>query len=722
MGAELPAVGYAVPLVVAPGGTVALKLSGEDTGAVTATAVRFTCCDPDPASAGIRFAPVGEPVQARLRPQVTRPGSHIRIDAPPAPAGSFSVAMLVLPTRRDAGRQTLMAQWDADRRAGFILAMTAEGGLDLTLGDGAGAAQTVSIGRPLGEGWQRVGAVLSLKERRVSLVQGALNDQEDETAAQADLDAGWALPAVPLLIGAAPGPSAHLNGRIERPALLAGAADPALLRRFLTDFPLAPPESCIACWDLARDIAGIAVTDIVGGHHGRTVNLPARGVTGAFWDASSNEWWHAPERYAAIHLHDDDIADCGWETAATLAIPAAARSGYYAAKIEAADGRHLAWVPFFVSAAAQATAARIAVLAPTYTYLAYANSHIKLDHPNSEALFERVLTLTEVDLYLNAHREIGLSLYDTHTDGSGVFYSSPLRPILNIGPGPSSREYVNDSLVPAWLEHEGFDYDVITDEDLHRQGAALLGRYAVLITLSHPEYDTTRMLDAIEAFQNAGGRHMYLGGNGFYWRIGLSSHHPGVVENRRGFAGMRTWEGEPGEEGLSFTAEPGGMWRHLGRAPQRLTGVGFCASVFDRYGWYRRVATERFAFVFEGVPDPVFGRRAVRNDGTVGFEVDRWEPGLGSPRAGVVLATSEGLGPGALLSVEEMITTTRALDAEQTAQVRADMVMTPIPRGGAVWSTGSVAWVQGLPVDGFDNDVARITRNVLVRFLDPAPL
>ncbi len=45
---------------------------------------------------------------------------------------------------------------------------------------------------------------------------------------------------------------------------------------------------------------------------------------------------------------------------------------------------------------------------------------------------------------------------------------------------------------------------------------------------------------------------------------------PAAIEMRRGITGVRTWEGEPGESQLGFTGEPGGLWRSLGRAPQRL--------------------------------------------------------------------------------------------------------------------------------------------------------
>ena len=35
----------------------------------------------------------------------------------------------------------------------------------------------------------------------------------------------------------------------------------------------------------------------------------------------------------------------------------------------------------------------------------------------------------------------------------------------------------------------------------------------------------------------------------------ISKNFPGVIENRRGASGVRTWEGEPGEHHLSFNGE-----------------------------------------------------------------------------------------------------------------------------------------------------------------------
>ncbi|MDE2912984.1 MAG: hypothetical protein OXL68_08675 [Paracoccaceae bacterium] len=102
------------------------------------------------------------------------------------------------------------------------------------------------------------------------------------------------------------------------------------------------------------------------------------------------------------------------------------------------------------------------------------------------------MVLSEDELYLNEYREFGLSLYDTHGDGSGVVHSGSRRPMLNVRPGLYTFIYVNDTHILKWLETKGFDYDVATDENLHRHRQDLLQPYRVLITVSHPEYYSTR--------------------------------------------------------------------------------------------------------------------------------------------------------------------------------------------------------------------------------------
>ena len=733
--------GYVDSLSVAPGDRLELKLSCTDVERYRLDFVRIVCGDPDPRGPGLRLEPAASPVDGEYegRFQAIDVGSCVRIDDPPGPddGASFSLAAFIWPTAPVGARQTVMGRWSEPDASGYALEIGETGELRLRLGARDIVSDAACPGTLVERRWHFVAASFAA-ETGVARVHWSVLEPYAGGAHSASAsmdDVSWRAPPpdTPFLIGAhraAPShgrwmSGAHYNGKVEGPVLLGGAAALDRLRAIVEGAATAGPEDrLLAAWDFSSGIDGTTVPDR-GPHarHGNTVNLPARGVTGRSWDGSVADWRHAPGQYGAIHFHDDDLYDCRWSTDVAFDVPESWKSGFYAARMRAPGS--VGYVAFFVRPRRGEPRAAIALVASTATYMSYANTHIKFDSLNTENLYESVTPISEDELYLNEHRELGLSHYDTHSDGSGVFYASRLRPMLNFRPGLYTFNYLNDTHVVAWLAARGFECDVITDGDIHDEGESLLSRYRVVISGSHPEYTSTAMWDAFDAYQRAGGRHMYLGGNGFYWRIAYSRELPGVIENRRGITGVRTWEGEPGEHHLSFTGEPGGLWRSNGRPPQRLVGVGFSATLFDRSACYRRTEASRLprvAFVFEGIGDDErIGDFGLRGGGAAGMELDRWDAALGAPPNSVVLASSEDVGIGGLLSVEEFVTTTRALDGAQNGRVRADMAFFETPGGGAVWSTGSIAWATSLACNGFDNNVSRITENVLRRFLDPRP-
>ena len=732
--------GYVDPLICGGGDQVAVKLSCDDIAAYQAEVVRLICADPDSRGPGLRYEAVVTiaPIARPGRPQAIHPGSFVRIDdtGPLRRATRFAFAAMVFPTLLDGHIQTIASLWEPDNQQGYAIGLDESGALAARIGDGTGAVATLSTATPLLlREWSYIAVWYDNDSGRLELIQACLADFPGMAtkAARQGLSSlklrGF--PTTPFMLAAEARRSAGghpvagraFNGKIERPRIAEVSIAPERLRALVeSDDSDAGGDEVIAAWDFAVDITTARVHDR-GPHglHGTTVNCPARGMTGYNWDGSSEDWRSAPMQYGAIHFHDDDLYDCRWDTDFEIALPTALRSGYYAVRVTAPGCE--TFVPFFVSARCGAPTAPVVVVAATATYLAYANTHVKFDSLNSENLFESVMQVSEQEDYLNSHRELGYSTYDVHADGSGVFYSSWLRPLLTVQPGLYTFNYVNDSHLLAWLENLPQPYDVITDHDLHRHGQALLANYRVVITGSHPEYFSTAMWDALFTYQQQGGRHIYLGGNGFYWRTGFNIAFPAAIEMRRGITGVRTWEGEPGEGQLGFTGEPSGLWRSLGRAPQRLCGVGFSATIFNRSTYYIRTAQGRradLAFIFAGVADDAhIGDFGLRGGGAAGLEIDRWDPVLGSPPNGVVVATSEGIGIGGLLTVEEFITTTRALDAEQNGKVRADICIFATPGGGAVFSVGSIAWPTSLMHATGDNNVARITANVLRRFLDP---
>jgi N,N-dimethylformamidase len=319
-----------------------------------------------------------------------------------------------------------------------------------------------------------------------------------------------------------------------------------------------------------------------------------------------------------------------------------------------------------------------------------------------------------------------MSAYDKHSDGSGICHASLRRPMLDFRPKARCRTFNAPHQFPAdlylvdWLEEKGFTFDVVTDHELHGEGVELLRRYRVVLTGSHPEYWTSAMIDARDAYFDGGGRMLYLGGNGFYWVTAVAIDDPGLVEVRR-WAGIRTWQSEPGEVWLSLTGEMGGLWRDHGHAPQKAVGVGFTGMGFDRGVPYRRTPASfgsAFAFIFDGVADEVIGAGVslVLNRGAVGFEIDRADEVLGTPAHTVVLASSERLTDAYQFVVEEIMSPTPWDGGSTNPRIRADMVLLEYPAGGAVFSVGSIIWTATLSFAEYDGDTSRITANVLRAF------
>lgn len=185
------------------------------------------------------------------------------------------------------------------------------------------------------------------------------------------------------------------------------------------------------------------------------------------------------------------------------------------------------------------------------------------------------------------------------------------------------------------------------------------------------------------------------------------------------------WAADASQGHLAFTGEMAGTWSGVGRAPHLLTGVGFITQGFDESAGYRRRtgsgdSDERGAFVFEGVSDDVIGDFGLLMGGAAGYEIDRADPGLGTPSHAIVLASSEGhsnIFDLVVMSIGDRLPV--AHDAPD--RIRADMVFFEADNGGAVFSVGSIAWSGSLAHNRYDNNVARVTHNVLKRFADPTP-
>lgn len=178
----------------------------------------------------------------------------------------------------------------------------------------------------------------------------------------------------------------------------------------------------------------------------------------------------------------------------------------------------------------------------------------------------------------------GCSTYNFHTDGTGICFASHLRPLFNLRPNyltfgdtncSGLRHFPADMHLIAWMHHQNIDYDIITDHDVHKDGVRAIVQYRTIVTATHPEYHTEETLNALQEYRDSyGGNLIYLGGNGFYWRIAADNEDASMLEIRRAEDGIRTWAAEPGEYYHMLGGSYGGLWRRNNRPPQQL----FCSS------------------------------------------------------------------------------------------------------------------------------------------------
>jgi N,N-dimethylformamidase len=224
-------------------------------------------------------------------------------------------------------------------------------------------------------------------------------------------------------------------------------------------------------------------------------------------------------------------------------------------------------------------------------------------------------------------------------------------------------------------------------------------------------------MDALQEYLGEGGRLMYLGGNGLIWATSFDRQGGHYVEVRRGGGGMRS--ATAGERYHSTTGEFGGYWLERGRPPQRTVGVGSIAQGFDRSSPYTRLPASRdprAAWIFDGVADGPIGDFGLTMGGAAGFEIDSADPDRGTPPHALIVASATTFSP---TYEHQNPVHVPGTDIDLSRPMSSDMVYFETPAGGAVFSVGSIAYCGSLSHNGYDNNVSRITENVLRRFTGP---
>jgi hypothetical protein len=367
-------------------------------------------------------------------------------------------------------------------------------------------------------------------------------------------------------------------------------------------------------------------------------------------------------------------------------VTAPPRSGLYYFHASTPSGLEFAF-PWVVAPAGPS--APVAVVACDITWNAYNNFGGRSNYINADRLPDVPIVNSRMELsrYASAeHQTWGRPSY------APLSFERP-EPLNNVRLGERITDPIEGrmacAVAPAewrllgWLEREGFAYDLYGETQLDA-GVLDLSAYRVLILSVHPEYWTRRMYYRLKRWVfEEGGRLMYLAGNGLNCEVELFDNGTMVCHN-----------------GRITSLWPSGMGGAESRFAMRveseanLLGVVFTPAGAMTGAPYRALDAGHWAFAGTGLKDgDLFGERSLHMrcpGGASGHETDKTSPS--SPKNVHLLA--------------------RGLNVDDGG---AEMVIFDTPRGGMVFSAGSICYASSLPVD---EKLSRVTANVLRRFLD----
>ncbi|MBA1446736.1 MAG: LamG domain-containing protein [Chromatiales bacterium] len=631
--------------------------------------------------------------------------------------------------------QTIVSRFDKVSGTGWALQFDKQLRLQFIAGSGDGKLETVKLTESARD-WDWAYVAVSYdavsREITVSLHEDPSSPGDKFTARTLQLSDTLSKPLIqtgPLRIAAVrASKGAAANARFEKPTDVFNGRiqDVRLANRVLSVSEVDQlsaekasdklRSSLVGDWDFAQGIGTTKIHDVSGkGHHGSVVNLPERAIRGVFWNGDTIKWTDNPDQYDAMIFHSDDIYNAEWQVDFSYTVPIDLDSGIYAARLK--QGVFVEYIPFFVAAPAEKPQAKLAVWLSDYNYLAYSNiSYLSTVPQNYSGM-----NINEADTrFLKTHLEYATTgVYTLHLDGTFFDYGTRLRPDIHMKPGGLLYNFPADTHLTSFLEHKGIDYDIITDELVDAEGLELLKQYQVIVSSSHPEYVTSEIFDNVADYTEQGGRFMYVGANGWFWSADGHPSLPGVMESRN-FHDIT--------DRYLTSGQRGGLMIETGRPSGPVFGIEMAGENFHGSSAYRKgedAGNPRVAWIFSGTKEgDVFGDYGIDkvHGGAAGYGIDRYNPENGVPRHALQLATSEPLKP----SVSNTKLGILPLSVKYTpskgeAWAQADLVFFETANGGAMFSTGSIAWMGSLLENNFDNDVARITGNVIQRFLDTKP-
>lgn len=654
------------------------------------SAIRFHLSHTEPCELEIRRLgtrvddPDSDAVVARLGaadtgPQPIHPGSYVHIARSlPERLEALTVEAWVRPWRLDR-LMGVLTQEDKESDAGVALGIGKDGYVGFFLGNGRGpddavihrsAPGAVAVGR-----WAHLVATWDGRTKRLYVDGRAAGEWRFTDAAD--------LGRHPLRIGAmgeAGEALRFLDGDVAMVAVWGRALSPGevLGRQAARGLRRATGRGLLGCWDFSEE-RGERVGDVSrNGRHGRLVNHGTWMIGGPLFDASVPRFGDYrpgadPTRGHGLRLASDDLYDCRWPVAKSWEVPRDARPGVYVARWHwKKDGTPRSTdVTFIVRPAARVRPAPILVLCSTNTWRAYNGA------PFGGWPDTRDAVIGTDGLPNAAGNPPAFCFYRPHAAGQGTYQLGLRMPWPVAGPhvlygGPTRYSHLMraERFLHAWLETSGYEYELATDLDLHRD-PELLRRHRVVILNGHSEYWSVPAWKGLERYLRTGGNVAVMSGNTLFWRVSFNDEGT-VIECRKVDApGDQVPALRRGEDWHSHDGARGGLLRECGYPGWKLVGL-------ETLGWNNQGNPRNFGpYVVAGA-----GHELLRFPEDTGLRPgDRF--GM-APGGGVPMANGH--------EFDVRLSTLARLQAEPTP---AGAVLPADPAGIELVASGILPWKEG---------------------------
>ena len=513
--------------------------------------------------------PAGDEVLARFpessaNPQAIHPGSYVHVAN--GLSGALHAVTLECWLRPwDVTKlQGLISQGDPGSANGFAVSI-GEGG---DVGFQLGVIHRSKPGVVTRNQWHHLVATWDGQRKRVFV-------NAKETGAW-DFAGPWLPGNHALHLGAMTqaGSAQHfLDGDLAMPVIYDRALTDEEIRERFEQQALKPTQGkgVLACWPLNEE-RGERVADTMSKHHGRIINHGTWMIGGPGFNPDVPRFGNYDPKNDAtrghgLRLASDDLYDCRWNVTHRWRVPAESRSGIYVARMEFefAGKPRTYHCTFIVRRAPRRKKAPILLVTATNTWRAYGGTPFAL---TPEPLHEVWGTggIEKDPRGLPAY-----CLYRSHAAGQGTYQVGLRMPWPAAGPyvlygGPTHYSHLAraDRFTQAWLEQQNYDYDVISDLDLHRDPGVLRG-YKTFMVVGHNEYWSLPMYRGLETYLHGGGNLAVLSGNTMFWRVSFNDDGT-VMECRKAdsFPGSHVPRERRGETWHSQDGLRGGMMRECG--------------------------------------------------------------------------------------------------------------------------------------------------------------